>query len=316
MLAEYQQSLLERGRGAASPPEELTASSPPANGRERLDGYRSGRRDVADRSAKRPPLCWRRYLSRWPNAAPRHRCLHPTGAVRDVRPVEALRSLACCARRVTARDDDWCVASVSQSGITCASLRNMRRTALRIAARVHRTDAAATEEPLEIRLGASPFVVIMRTPGHDRELAAGFLFSERIAGRCDDIAAIRHCTDTEGDPANVVKVWLTGESASRATQALSHRRAVASNSSCGSCGRRSIDDLLCNVRPSDSTGMLAPDVIAAMPTTLRAAQKMVRCDGRPARRQIIYRRRTAGGECGGLGSTQCRRQGNRRTVIG
>lgn len=136
-----------------------------------------------------------------------------------------------------------------------------------------RTDVAATEEPLEIRLGASPFVVIMRTPGNDRELAAGFLFSERIVDHRDDIAAIRHCTDKAGNPANVLNVWLAGESASRATRALSHRRAVQSNSSCGICGRRSIDDLLGSVGRCESTWTLAPDVIAAMPSALRAAQK-------------------------------------------
>src|SRR5688572_18401166 len=61
----------------------------------------------------------------------------------------------------------------------------------------HRRDVAAREEPLEIRFGGSPFVVIMRTPGSDRELAAGFLLSERIITHAGDIASIQHCTDQE-----------------------------------------------------------------------------------------------------------------------
>ena len=56
-------------------------------------------------------------------------------------------------------------------------------------------DVAASEEPLEIRLHGAPFVVTMRTPGADRELAAGFLLSERIIREADDLGTIRHCAD-------------------------------------------------------------------------------------------------------------------------
>jgi FdhD protein len=137
----------------------------------------------------------------------------------------------------------------------------------------HRRDVAAREEPLEIRFGGSPFVVIMRTPGSDRELAAGFLLSERIITHLGDIASIQHCTHTEvRDPGNVLNVWLTGDAATRAAEALAHRRAVTANSSCGVCGRRSIDDLLGNVQRIESAWTLSPGVIAGMPATLRAAQ--------------------------------------------
>ena len=55
-------------------------------------------------------------------------------------------------------------------------------------------DVAAAEEPLEIRLDGQPFVVTMRTPGADPDLAAGFLLSEQILRAAGDIADIRHCT--------------------------------------------------------------------------------------------------------------------------
>ena len=136
-----------------------------------------------------------------------------------------------------------------------------------------RSDVAAKEEPLEIRFGGSPFVVIMRTPGSDRELAAGFLLSERIVTQVGDIASILHCTDKEArDPGNVLNVWLTGDAATRAAEALAHRRTVTSNSSCGVCGRRSIDDLLGNVQRIESAWTLSPGVVAGMPTALRATQ--------------------------------------------
>src|SRR5713101_5553579 len=57
-------------------------------------------------------------------------------------------------------------------------------------------DRVAVEEPLEIRLHGRPFATIMRTPGADRELAAGFLFAERILRSADDVGTIAHCRDT------------------------------------------------------------------------------------------------------------------------
>src|SRR5262245_29766274 len=58
-------------------------------------------------------------------------------------------------------------------------------------------DRAATEEPLEIRLHGQPFAVIMRTPGADRELAAGFLLSERVIQNADELGTIEYCTDRD-----------------------------------------------------------------------------------------------------------------------
>ena len=60
-------------------------------------------------------------------------------------------------------------------------------------------DSVAVEEPLEIRLHGRTFAVIMRTPGADRELAAGFLLAERVIRTSDDLGTIEHCTDP--DPA-------------------------------------------------------------------------------------------------------------------
>jgi FdhD protein len=137
-------------------------------------------------------------------------------------------------------------------------------------------DVAATEEPLEIRLGDRPFVVIMRTPGHDHELAAGFLLAEQIVQHSEDIGSIRHCTDADGvdldHAGNVLSVWLTGEAATRAAAMLVNRRNVTSNSSCGVCGRKSIDDLLCGARRIDAAWTMSRAEIAAMPERLREAQ--------------------------------------------
>src|SRR5439155_25021790 len=68
-------------------------------------------------------------------------------------------------------------------------------TRVRGRARTTDIDRAATEEPLEIRLHGRAFAVIMRTPGADRELAAGFLLAERVLKSADDLGAIEYCTD-------------------------------------------------------------------------------------------------------------------------
>jgi len=135
-------------------------------------------------------------------------------------------------------------------------------------------DVAATEEPLEIRLGDRTFVVIMRTPGSDHELAAGFLLSEQIITSPTDIGSMRHCTDPDASEGNVLNVWLTGDAAVRAGAMLANRRNVTANSSCGVCGRKSIDDLLCGTRRLGGTWTIPRALVSTLPDRLRAAQKV------------------------------------------
>src|SRR3954469_25648748 len=94
-------------------------------------------------------------------------------------------------------------------------------------------DVAATEEPLEIRLHGKPFAVIMRTPGTDRELAAGFLLAERVIDSADELGTIEYCRDAT----NIVDVTFVEEAAGRVDAVLAERRQVSVSSSCGLCGR-------------------------------------------------------------------------------
>src|SRR5213592_3549870 len=82
--------------------------------------------------------------------------------------------------------------------------------------RASEIDRAATEEPLEIRLHGRAFAVIMRTPGADRELAAGFLLAEGVIGGADDLGAIEYCSDAaeSAHAGNIVNVTMAGRSAS------------------------------------------------------------------------------------------------------
>jgi len=131
------------------------------------------------------------------------------------------------------------------------------------------SDVSAAEEPLEIRLDGTPFVVTMRTPGADADLAAGFLLSENIVHDASELASIRPCEMN----ANIVSVSLAGGAAARAAEAMTGRRHVTSTSACGVCGRRSIDDLMRHVRTVESRVSVTEAAIASLPSALRSAQQ-------------------------------------------
>ena len=139
---------------------------------------------------------------------------------------------------------------------------------------VERThDVVAAEEPLDIRLHGRSFAVIMRTPGLDRQLAAGFLLSERVIRSADDIGAIEHCRHPDQTRAHhVVDVFLVGGAAARVPGLLEARRQLIANSSCGVCGRATIDELLEDVKPLTPDWQLDVSLIRALPDRLRATQ--------------------------------------------
>ena len=145
----------------------------------------------------------------------------------------------------------------------------------RVARGPHRRsdDVAAVEEPLEVRLHGRPFAVIMRTPGADRELAAGFLFSEGVIGSADDVGAIEHCRHPEHpDRHNIVDVYLFGHAAAGVDAHLDGRRRVLTNSSCGLCGRTTIDSLRTRAEPLAVGLHIDAQLAADLPVRLRRRQ--------------------------------------------
>jgi len=134
------------------------------------------------------------------------------------------------------------------------------------------TDTLVQEQPLEIRVGGVPLAVVMRTPGNDLELARGFLLTERVVTRPADIASIRHCTTVTEPEAedNVILVTLGDDVAFDIAQ---HRRNFFASSSCGICGKATIDAALGHAEPlaTDST-RLSAEVLYQLPDRLRAAQ--------------------------------------------
>jgi FdhD protein len=132
-----------------------------------------------------------------------------------------------------------------------------------------RDDLVAVEEPLEIRLGGEPLAVIMRTPGHDDELAVGFLHGEGIIGNRDDLEELRIWQDDQGAFAeNVVSVRLTG----REGVAVDSRRRFYATSSCGLCGKASIEAALQLAPPIPGRPAVPAPLLYALPDRLRAAQ--------------------------------------------
>lgn len=150
-------------------------------------------------------------------------------------------------------------------------------------------DRLATEEPLEIRLAwpgrpAERVAVTMRTPGHDFELATGFLVGEGVLGSADELRTVAYCTDVTLAPEqefNVVTVELAGPP--RTAPAERYAGLSAASSACGVCGTESIDDVLarCDAVASHRWDDLRvdPAVLLNLPETLRAEQKVFESTG-------------------------------------
>ena len=134
-------------------------------------------------------------------------------------------------------------------------------------------DLAATEEPLEVRLHGKSFAVIMRTPGSDRELAAGFLLSEGVIHSHGDLGAVEHCRHPDhADVHNIVDVYLVGAATNRVEEHLGQRRNIMTSSSCGLCGRVTIESLRCRTPPLPIEHRIRPQLASELPQRLRARQ--------------------------------------------
>ena len=140
-----------------------------------------------------------------------------------------------------------------------------------------RFDQLAIEEPLEIRLVSPPqtVAVTMRTPGHDFELAAGFLYNEGVVKSREDIQKISYCVDTEIDGTqryNIVNVELRD---GLSLNLRSLERHFFTTSACGVCGKASLEGLQLRGCTSISDGLeITPEIIFNLPEQLRGAQKI------------------------------------------
>jgi FdhD protein len=138
---------------------------------------------------------------------------------------------------------------------------------------VPRADELSVEEPLEIRVDGETLAVTMRTPGHDAELAAGFLLAEGLVRSRAELGSVAHCGRLGDEGArntiNVVAapgVVLDVEALGRA------HRGTLTSSACGVCGRRLVDDLLGKLSPPARAERFERGFIAGLTCELRARQ--------------------------------------------
>ncbi|PZS34460.1 MAG: formate dehydrogenase accessory sulfurtransferase FdhD [Pseudonocardiales bacterium] len=140
--------------------------------------------------------------------------------------------------------------------------------------RVERADTLAVEEPLEIRVGGRPLSVTMRTPGDDFDLVAGFLTTEGVIAGAGELATMRYCAGAPADGENTYNVVDATVAGTVAVPAYSVERNFYTTSSCGVCGKASIEAIRTVSRwpvGADPATVTAA-VLSGLPDALRAGQ--------------------------------------------
>ncbi|MEU8774368.1 formate dehydrogenase accessory sulfurtransferase FdhD [Streptomyces sp. NPDC048606] len=154
-----------------------------------------------------------------------------------------------------------------------------RRRVVRVrgAATGVRPDTLVAEEPLEIRLNGRPLAITMRTPGDDFALAVGFLVSEGVIGRTSDVEAVTYCEGATEDGSNTYNVVNVRLAAGVPLPDITLERNVYTTSSCGLCGKASLDAVRTATRfpgLADDPLRIPAELLTALPDRLRAAQKV------------------------------------------
>jgi FdhD protein len=162
------------------------------------------------------------------------------------------------------------------------SVKNFQVTKITASGKVVVPDLLAVEEPLEIRLGYGDLedrkqkniAVTMRTPGHDVELAIGFLFTEGLIVSHEDIVSAKYCEDVEKEEerGNVIRVELDPQIEFDLDKLERH---FYTSSSCGVCGKSSIESITtqCRLEIKHNTDFkVSTDLIHQLPITLREEQ--------------------------------------------
>ncbi|BBH15784.1 sulfurtransferase FdhD [Nocardioides baekrokdamisoli] len=154
----------------------------------------------------------------------------------------------------------------------------MRRPVVRVrdGAVDQRADVLAVEEPMEIRVNGHPLTVTMRTPGNDFDLALGFLLSEGVIRSAGDVVTVRYCAGAQVDGSNSYNVVDVRLAAGVPEPDTSVQRNFYTTSSCGLCGKASLDAVRTASAwsVSDDPARVSPDVLATLPDRLRSAQQV------------------------------------------
>jgi FdhD protein len=144
-----------------------------------------------------------------------------------------------------------------------------------------RQDTLAGEEPLEIRVDSRPLTVTMRTPGHDIELAHGFLLSEGVINAVEDIRTARFCDSPGPDGRNTYNVLDLQLAAGVEPPDTSVERNFYTTSSCGVCGKAALDAVRLSTKnpPGADPLTIAAETLAELPDRLRRSQRVFDATG-------------------------------------
>ena len=159
----------------------------------------------------------------------------------------------------------------------------VRRPVLRLVSGrgLSRPDTLAVEEPLELRVGGRALTVTMRTPGHDVEFAHGFLLTEGVIGELDDVVVARYCDSLDDAGRNTYNVLDVTLAPGTTPPDVGVERNFYTTSSCGVCGKASLDAVRLRSRygPSDDIVTVSPRTLLGLPGALRAAQRVFETTG-------------------------------------
>jgi FdhD protein len=146
---------------------------------------------------------------------------------------------------------------------------------------VARPETLVVEEPLEIRVNGTPITVTMRTPGSDIELAQGFLLTEGVIAKRDDVLTVRYCKGAGEDALNTYNVLDVTLAPGVPMPDIDVTRNFYTTSSCGVGGKASLEAVRTISRhaPGDDPSMVAAETLSAMPDRLREAQKVFATTG-------------------------------------
>jgi len=144
-----------------------------------------------------------------------------------------------------------------------------------------RSETVVVEEPLEIRINGSPVTVTMRTPGSDVELAQGFLLTEGIISTRADVTTVRYCRGAEQDGMNTYNTLDVTLAPGVKMPELDVTRNFYTTSSCGVCGKASMDAVWLASRygPGDDPAVVSAATLTELPARLRSAQKVFASTG-------------------------------------
>jgi FdhD protein len=154
----------------------------------------------------------------------------------------------------------------------------VRHPVLRLSAEDHSSspDRLAVEEPMELRVDGRALAVTMRTPGHDVELVHGFLLTEGMIGSTSDVVSARYCNSLDSNGHTTYNVLDVALAPHVATPPRSLDRNFYTTSSCGVCGKASLDAVRLHTRfsPAQDPAHVLPQTLYAMPDALRTGQRL------------------------------------------